>query len=164
MNDQFWCGGAFICGGGNFCGVLGFFYAVYTPLTQQAVNFNEWSLIIAPLDPVSLYRKENQKSFWGLWAPLFFSFYWEEVVGTVWGGVSFWHTMILLLPGPDRWGPSMLNFQLACWQMRELVHIHSMSTRSSNSRSMWSPVSVSWVVILAHYDIVITFLLLNYHS
>ena len=77
---------------------------------------------------------------------------------------SMWCALIKLKPGPDRWGPSMLNFQLACWQMRELVHIHSMSTRSSNSRSMWSPVSVSWVVILAHYDIVITFLLLNYHS
>ena len=182
MNDQFWCGGAFICGGGNFCGVLGFFYAVYTPLTQQAVNFNEWSLIIAPLDPVSLYRKENQKTgFWGLWAPLFLSFYWEEVVGTVWGGVSFWHTMILLLlfvasstwcwhwwshwvecldqaalhsmwcaliklkPGPDRWGPSMLNFQLACWQIeRELVHIHSMSTRSSNSSYFPWVISTHW--------------------
>ena len=74
---------------------------------------------------------------------------------------SMWCALIKLKPGPDRWGPSMLNFQLACWQMRELVHIHSMSTRSSNSRSMWSPVSVSWVVILAHYANVITFCYLN---
>ena len=93
------CGGIF-CGGGNFCGVWVFFYAVLffprdTPLTQQAVNCNEWSFIIAPLDPVSLYRKKNQKSFWGLCSPLFF-YYWEEVVGTSRRGFILAHYDIVI--------------------------------------------------------------------
>ena len=103
MNDQFWCGGAFFFAGEGtfagfwvFCMRFCFFFPRDTPLTQQAVNCNEWSLIIAPLDPVSLYRKENQKSFWGLWVPLFF-FFIERRWWVLWGGVSFWHTMILLL-------------------------------------------------------------------
>ena len=91
--------GAFFCGGGNFCGVLGFFmrYCFFprdTPLTQQAVNCNEWSLIIAPLDPVSLYRKEI-KNFFEDYGRLYFFI--ERRWWVLQGGVSFWHTMILLL-------------------------------------------------------------------
>ena len=73
------------------------FFPRDTPLTQKAVNCNEWSLIIAPLDPVSLYRKKNLKFFWGLLVPLFFSFFIERRWRVLQGGVSFWHTMILLL-------------------------------------------------------------------
>ena len=74
------------------------FFPRDTPLTQKAVNCNEWSLIIAPLDPVSLYRKKNLKFFWGLLVPpIFFFFFIERRWWVLQGGVSFWHTMILLL-------------------------------------------------------------------
>jgi hypothetical protein len=82
------------------CGFV--FFPRDTPLTQQAVNCNEWSLIVAPLAAAA--------------------------TGVQWWGQNGYITW--------RWW----------WSAR--------STRSSNSRS---PVSVSWVVILAHYDIVITF-------
>ena len=93
MNDQFWCGGRELLRG------FGFFYAVLffprdTPLTQQAVNCNEWSLIIAPLDPVSLYRKEIKK-FFEDYGRLYF-FYWEEVVGTSRRGFILAHYDIVI--------------------------------------------------------------------
>ena len=92
--------GAFFCGG-IFCGVLGSFMRVCfvfprdTPLTQKAVNCNEWSLIIAPLDPVSLYRKEIKKVFED-YGRLYFSFYWEEVVGTLRRGFILAHYDIVI--------------------------------------------------------------------
>jgi len=39
-------------------------------------------------------QKRNQKSFWGLWAPLFF--YWEEVVGTSRRGFILAHYDIVI--------------------------------------------------------------------
>ena len=48
----------------GFCFFMRFYlFPRDTPLTQKAVNCNEWSLIIAPLDPVSLYRKKKSKKF-----------------------------------------------------------------------------------------------------
>ena len=41
-------------------------------------------------------QKRNQKSFWGLWAPLFLSFYWEEVVGTLRRGFILAHYDIVI--------------------------------------------------------------------
>ena len=116
--------------------VCGFaFFPRDTPLTQQAVNCNEWSLIIAPLDPVSLYRKENQKSFWGLWVPLFF-FFIERRWWVLWGGVSFWHTMILLLlfVASSTW----------CWHwwshwVEWLDHRTALNVITSVSHPCWEP-------------------------
>lgn len=109
MNDQFWCGGPFLRGyfflrgreflrgfGFSLCGFV-FFFPRDTPLTQQAVNCNEWSLIIAPLDPVSLYRKKKSKKFLRtMGAPLIFFYYWEEVVGTSRRGFSLAHYDIVI--------------------------------------------------------------------
>ena len=95
---NFDAGGPLFAGEGTFAGFW-FFYAVLffprdTPLTQQAVNCNEWSLIIAPLDPVSLYRKEIKKVFED-YGRLYF-FYWEEVVGTSRRGFILAHYDIVI--------------------------------------------------------------------
>lgn len=113
-----------------FCMRFCFFFPRDTPLTQQAVNCNEWSLIIAPLDPVSLYRKEIKKVFED-YGCLYFSFllrggggYFEEGFhfGTLWYCYYF-----LLLHQHD--ADTGDHIEWSGW--------------TTELHSMWSPVSVS---------------------